>query len=125
MMEAKHLIALEKWTLALAALVVAFALLALSGRVAFGVTVGAALMALNAWALRRIGARAFKTFKKPGAAVLLFNLKMVVLVAVVFLILRFLPVDPMGFIIGISIFPVAILAVAIKHAMTASEESHG
>src|SRR5687767_12890798 len=99
MMETKHLIALEKWTLAFAALVVGFALLALGGKMAFGVTVGAALMALNAWALRKIGARAFKTFKKPGAAILLFNLKMFVLVGVVFLILRFLPVDPMGFII--------------------------
>ena len=125
MMEQKHLIALEKWTLAFAALVVGFALLALGGRAAFGVTVGAALMSLNAYALRRIGQRAFKTFKKPGAAVLLFNVKMVVLVALVYVIIRYLPVDPLGFIVGISIVPVAIVAVAIRHAMRHSEETHG
>ena len=42
--------------------------------------------------------------------------------------LRYLPVDPMGFIIGISIFPLAIVAVAVRHAMGGtgpSEETHG
>src|SRR5437867_4231560 len=113
MMEPKHLVALERWTLAFAALVVGFALLALGGRTALGVTVGAALMSLNAWSLRKIGARAFKSagepsgarrgasdeavprrmpvVGKPGLAVLLFNLKMFVLVALVFVILRYLP----------------------------------
>src|SRR5262245_23173324 len=129
MMEIRHLIALEKWTLAFAAVAIGFAFLALGGRTALGVTVGAALMAVNAWTLRKIGARAFKTFKKPGFALLLFNLKMFVLVALVFLILRYLPVDPIGFVFGISIFPLAIVAVAIRHAMTGgagpSEETHG
>lgn len=130
-METKHLIAIEKWTCLLAAIVVAAAVLVLSRRTAFGVSLGAGLMALNAWALRRIGQRAFRAFKRPGAAVLLFNVKMFVLVGIIFLIIRYLPVDPVGFVVGISIFPLAIVAVAIQHALrigaapSNNEETHG
>jgi hypothetical protein len=121
-MNAKHLIAVEKWTLAFAAVLIAFGLLALNRRAAFGLSLGAGLMALNAWALRRIGVRAFRTFKKPGAAVLLLNLKMALLIAIVFVIVRYLPVDPIAFVVGISIFPAAVVAVAIHHALRAPEE---
>ncbi len=121
-METKHLIAVEKWTLALSAVAIAVAVLALGRHAAFGVTMGALLMALNAWALRRIGARAFRTFKKPGAAILLFNLKMGVLLALVWLIIRYLHVDPIAFVIGISVFPVAIVIVAIRHALRTNDE---
>ncbi len=127
-MEEKHLIAVEKWTSILAALVAAAALLLLGRRAAFGATLGAGLMVLNAMALRRLGRRAFRTFKKPGAAVLLFNLKMFLLIALVYVVIRYLPVNPVGFVIGISIFPAAILAAAIRHALRTSgshEESHG
>jgi ATP synthase I chain len=128
-MDTKHLIAVEKWTLALAAVVVAAAILVLGRRAAFGASLGAGLMALNAWALRRIGQRAFKSFKKPGAAVLLFNLKMGLLIALVYAAIRWLAVDPIAFVVGISIFPVAIVIVAIRHALSqpASDEgqTHG
>src|SRR4030095_4462517 len=116
-METKHLIAVERWTLALAAIVVGVGLIFLGRHAAFGVTLGAGLMVLNAVVLRRIGARAFRTFKRPGAAILLFNLKMAVLLALVFVILRFLHVDPVAFVVGISVFPVAIMIVALKHML--------
>lgn len=116
-MDEKHLASVEKWTLTFAALAVALSAILFTRRFTFGVTVGAALMSLNAVALRRIGERAFRTFKKPGAAVLLFNLKMFALIALVFVILRYLPVDPIGFVVGISIFPVAIVATAIRHQL--------
>jgi hypothetical protein len=130
-MELKHLIAVEKWTYALGALLVAIALVALSRRAAFGVSMGVALMAANSYALRRLGQRAFKTFKKPGAAVLLFNLKMGVLLALVWIVIRYLHVDPIAFVVGISIFPLAIVVVAVRHAMAPAavsptdEETHG
>lgn len=122
-MDTKHLVAVERVTLALAAVVIAAAALALGRQMAWGVSVGAALMALNAYALRRLGARAFKTFKSPGAAILLFNLKMGILIALVWAIIRYLKVDPVGFIIGISIFPVAIVVVAIRHLFARHEET--
>jgi len=129
-METKHLVSVEKWTLILAAAAIGIAILFLGRRMAFGVSIGAALMALNAYALRRIGMRAFKTFKKPGAAVLLFNLKMGVLIALVWAIIRYLHVDPIAFLVGISVFPLAIVVVAIRHAFAhdadaPNGETHG
>jgi hypothetical protein len=120
-MDNKHLIALEKWTLWLAALVVGTSLLVLSRRAAFAASLGAGLMVLNAVALRRIGQRGFKGFRKPSGAIILFNIKMAILIALVFVAIRFLHVDPIAFVIGISIFPVAIVAVAIQHAIAAPE----
>jgi hypothetical protein len=59
--------------------------------------------------------------KKPGAAILLFNLKMGVLLALVWAAVRYLHVDPIAFIVGISVFPVAIVVVAIRHALRHEE----
>lgn len=115
-MSFKHLVAVEKWTLGLAALASVVSLLFLPRRFGFGVTVGAGLMVLNAWVLRRLGARILGGFKRPGLAILLFNVKMAVLMLLVALSLRYLPLHPAGFLVGISIFPVAIVAVAVRHA---------
>ena len=123
MMELKHILAVEKTTLLLAAIAIAFSILVLGRQTAFAVSIGAGLMALNAYALRRIGQRAFKTFKRPGLAVLLFNLKMGVLLALIWGIIRYLHVDPIAFLVGISIFPVAIVIVAIRHSF--ASEAHG
>lgn len=126
-MDTKHLVSIEKWTLALSAAAVAFALFAIGGKMALGVTLGAALMCLNAWALRLLGERA-KGFAKPGAAVLLFNVKMAVLIGLCFLVVHYLPVNPVGFLFGLSVFPLAIVATAIRHqlaAPTQKDETHG
>ncbi len=120
-MSFKHLVAVEKWTLGLAALATAVSLFLLPRRFGFGVTVGAGLMALNAWVLRRLGARILGGFKRPGLAILLFNVKMAVLMLLVALILRYLPLHPVGFLLGISIFPLAIVAVAVRHAWSRAE----
>jgi hypothetical protein len=117
-MDTKHLHAVEKTTLLLAAVVTAVAILALDRRMAFGVVVGAGLMALNAWALRRIADR-MKITRRPGATILLFNLKMALLIALVFAIIHFLHVDGVGLVIGISTFPAAIVVVAVRHALGA------
>jgi hypothetical protein len=118
MMEIKHIVSVERTTLALAAVAIAIAVLALGRQAAFAVSIGAGLMALNAYSLRRIGERAFKTFKRPGLAVLLFNVKMGILLALIWAIIRWLHVDPIAFLIGISIFPVAIVIVAIRHSFS-------
>ena len=123
-MDTKHLVSVEKWTLALAAAAVGFALFVFGGRTALGVTLGSALMCLNAYALRRLGERA-GGFAKPGAAVLLFNVKMAVLIGLCFLVIRYLPVNPAGFLAGLAIFPLAIVATAIRHQLTVKDETHG
>jgi hypothetical protein len=124
-MEAKQLVAVEKWTLAFAAFVVAFALLTLRGRMAFGVSVGAALVSLNAWSIQKLGQASKQGLK---ARLVLASLKTMAMLGLVFVLLYFLRIDPIGFIIGISVFPAAIVAVAIRHALrseTDSEETHG
>jgi hypothetical protein len=126
-MNIKHLIAVEKWTLVLSALLVAVAVLVLGRRAAFGISIGAGLMSLNAYALRRIGQRAFKTFKRPNVAILLLNVKMGILIALVWAIIHYLRVDPVAFIVGISVFPVAMVVTAVRHALRkeSDEEQHG
>lgn len=124
-MDEKHLISVEQTTLGLALAVIAVSLLALSGPLAFGASIGAGLMALNAYALRRIGRRAFRTFQRPSAAILLFNLKMALLVGLVYVIIRYLHVDAIGFVVGISVFPVAIVIVAIRHGLRAHDAPPG
>ena len=112
-LDGKQLGLVERWTLVLAAIVIAAATITMSRRVALGVSVGAAIMCLNAYAMRRLGQRVLKTISRPGFAILLFNAKMGLLIAVVYLALRFLPVDAIGFLVGVSVFPVAIVAAAI------------
>jgi hypothetical protein len=124
-MNIRHLITVEKWTCALAAAVILVAILALGRRAAFGVTLGAGLMVLNAYALRRIGQRVIRTFKRPGRALLLLNVKMAVLLAVVYLVVRYLPVDPIAFLVGISIFPVAIVIAALTHVPDGEHKPNG
>lgn len=116
-LEPRHLQVIERWTLILAALVIVVSALFTSRSTATAVAAGAGLMALNAWAIRRLTARAFRgasTGSRPGLAVLLFNLKMAVVIAAVFVAVKVLGLDAVGFIIGVSVFPVALVIGAVK-----------
>lgn len=104
----------------LAAVVIAASAVALPRATAFGVTLGAGLMVANAYAIRRIGARVVRTFTRPGLAILLLNLKMLALIGLVFLVIRYLHVDAIGFIIGISVFPVAVVIAAVRVGLAES-----
>jgi hypothetical protein len=114
--EPRHLRSVERWTLALAALVIAAATVATSRSTAFAVAVGAGLMSLNAWAIRRIAERVFRDGQRirAGAAVLLFNLKMLLLIALVLVAISVLHLDGIGFLVGVSVFPVAIVVAALR-----------
>jgi hypothetical protein len=118
----QRLSSLERWTLGLAAAVIGVSLLALPQRITLGVSIGAGLMCLNAWALRRIGLRAVRTADRPGLSLLLFLVKMTLLLGVLYLVLRYLPVDAIGFIIGVSVFPVAALISALRSGLDAAGE---
>jgi hypothetical protein len=118
----QRLSSLERWTLGLAAAVIGVSLLALPQRITLGVSIGAGLMCLNAWALRRIGLRAVRTADRPGLSLLLFIVKMTLLLGVLYLVLRYLPVDAIGFIIGVSVFPVAALISALRSGLDAAGE---
>ena len=110
----------------LAVVVIAAATVAAPRPVAFAVTVGAGLMVANAFAIRRLGARLVRV-ASPSAAVLLLNLKMLLLIAMVYVGIALLHLDAIGFVIGVSIFPVAMVIAALRAGLadSAAENSHG
>src|SRR5262249_53154712 len=111
--------AVERTTLLLGAVIVAFTLVFCSRLVAFSAAIGAVLVGLNAIAIRRVGSSVAKLprEKRPSMPLLLFNVKMGVLMALIYVVLRYLHVAPVAFIIGISTFPVAFGIVAVRAAM--------
>lgn len=127
----KHLIAVEKWTCLLAAIALAAGMLLLSRHATFSLAVGAALTTLNAISIRRITQRlGIVLQQKPGLTVLLFNLKMGLLIAFIWVAIRYLHVDAVAFIVGISLMPAAIFIVFLQHALSpaapsSDEEFHG
>lgn len=123
-LEAKHLGTVERWTMILAAVVIAAAMIAAPRPVAFAVTVGAGLMVANAFALRRIGGWVLKA-SSPGVAVLLLNVKMFLLIAMVYVGIAVLHLDTVGFLIGVSIFPLAMVVAAVRIGMADSSMETG
>ena len=125
----KHLIAVEKWTCLLAAVALAAGWVLLGRHGAFSLAVGAALTTLNAMSMRRIAQKLGPVLQsKPGLTVLLFNLKMGLLVALIYAAIRWLHVDAVPFIVGISLLPAAILIVFMQFTLTPpkrDEETHG
>lgn len=116
----------EKWTSLLAALLIAAAAFLASRQVTFSVAIGAALMAVNAWVIRRVGERLLQPGQRPSATILFLNFKMMVLGVILFGLLRILHLDPVGLIVGVSALPAGIIATAIKHAFELKRDpSHG
>ena len=84
-LEPKHLKVVERWTLILAAAVLACGYLAAPRPVAVGIAVGAGLMCVNAWAIRKLVEKALPRVgdNAPALGVLLFNVKLLVLAGLV------------------------------------------
>jgi hypothetical protein len=59
----------------------------------------------------------------PGLTLVLFNFKLLILAALIFVAVGYLHVAPVPFVIGISVLPVAIFIVAIRHHLTPSNET--
>ena len=125
-MELKHLIALEKWTCLLAVLALASGILLLHRHAALSLSLGAGLMAGNAWSIRAIAERYGLALRaRPGFAILLFNLKMGAIVALCWILINHVHVDPKWFAIGISVLPVAIVIVGIEHGLRHEDSTNG
>jgi hypothetical protein len=125
----KHLIAIEKWTCLLALVALGGGMLLVGRHAAFSIAVGAGMMTLNAVAIRRVAQKLGVVLqKKPSVTVMLFNFKLVILIGLVFCALRYLHVEPIPFIIGISVLPFAIMIVAVQSSLDRSadhEEPNG
>ena len=118
---APHLLAIERWAILFAAGLVGTTLVWGSPQVQLGATVGAALSVLNARVLRFFGARLSRSrLGGRGAAgllVLLFQLKLGVLAALLYLALKLLPLHPIALVLGLSALPVAIVARGIQYGL--------
>jgi hypothetical protein len=119
--ETARLHAIERWTLGLGAVATLTAFLCFGREAGLAVSIGAGMMALNAIAMRRVGERIWRIMqadaggKRPSAAraVVLFNLKMAAVLAAVYFVVRQLHVQPIGLVIGLSVYPLAAVAVAL------------
>jgi hypothetical protein len=135
--DGQKLHAIERWTLGLGAAATLVAFLSFGREVGLAVSLGAGLMGLNAVAMRRVGDKIWTIMRsdaatnKPSAlrAVVLFNLKMAAVLVALYLIVQKLHVHPVGFVVGLSVYPVAAVAVALTWTPPASptsiEDPHG
>jgi hypothetical protein len=96
---------IERWNLAFGALAILIAALVAPGPVMWGVACGAAMACLNFYAIRRIwqGILSGSTERRMAMQAL-FVFKSIALIALVVLALFFLPISPIGFVIGLSVF---------------------
>jgi len=97
--------------MALGVVVVAASLLLGSAPVTLGAGVGAVLALANFWALRRLVAGMLRNSTKGRAlATLLLTLKLGVLAGVLFLLMRYVPMDAPALLVGISVVVAVIVA---------------
>ena len=88
--------------------------------VAIGVAVGAALAVLNFHGVRRlVGASLRRDGMKRAALQLLLIGKMGLVFLLVFLAIRFLPLNPVALAVGMSVFLISIAVESIRFAMGA------
>lgn len=112
---------MERWNLAFAGIAIIVAALAFDAPVVWGVLVGSALACVNFWAIRKIWESLLHTPAEATARrqsiQTLFIFKTIALVAVVFVAIRFLPISPVAFAVGISIFLLSIAVESARYAL--------
>ena len=119
---------LERATLLISAVVIAASFVATSREVALAVAAGAGLMSVNAWAIRKLTERATRNDERgpvqgqglasrPGLVLLWFKLKMALLIALVLAAVLVLKLNGIGFLVGISVFPAAVMVTAVRAAL--------
>ena len=117
-MDPQALARIERWNYLIGALGVAVALVLLPRPASLGLTVGAALACLNFTLIRRLVNRWFASAPdRRGAAALLVVPKFAGLIAAVFLCIRYLPMSPVAFAVGFSIFLISIAIESIRFAI--------
>jgi hypothetical protein len=118
---------IERINYGLGAVLVLGSLLTQSRSIALGVCAGVALTCANFYVLRRLITKWTTAAQKgaPSNAPLLMLPKMVGLMLAVAAAVLFLPIDPIAFTIGYSIFIISIVAETLYSSVFASEpENH-
>jgi hypothetical protein len=110
----QHLRKMERWNWLFTGVAILVAALAFDLPVVIGVGVGGLVASVNFMAIRKIWESLLSgSTEKRQAMQMLFLLKTVALIAVVFVCIRFLPLSPAAFAVGISIF---LLSIAVESA---------
>ena len=115
-MESKHLRAVERFNLVIAGVVCLGSLVFWQRAIALGAFLGAGLAVVNFWAIRRVSEAGLKTKSERKRLVLISFLlaKMGALIALVYLAVRFLPINVVAFMVGLSTFLVSIMIVSFR-----------
>jgi hypothetical protein len=122
-MATPSMLRIERLNYALGGVLVLGAALTQSRPVALGITVGVALTCLNFFALRKLVAKwtADAAAGKGGAAPILMMPKMALLMGAVAVAILVLPIDPIAFTIGYSLFIVSIVIDTVYSSMKSPE----
>ena len=123
-MATPSLLRIERLNYALGGVLVIAAALTQSQPVALGIAVGVALTCLNFFVLRKLVYKWTSDAQKgkTGAAPMLMLPKMVGLMGAVAVAILFLPIDPIAFTIGYSLFIVSIVIDTTYSAMRGNDE---
>jgi hypothetical protein len=121
--EIRQLRAIERFNLVIAAAICLLSLLFWQRSIAFGAFLGAGLAVLNFWGIRRVSEAGLKTKSQRKRLVLISLLigKMGALMGVVYLIIRYLPINVLAFVVGISTFLLSIMIVSFRGHADAAE----
>jgi len=121
--ESGQLRAIERLNLVIAAAICLASLLFWRRAIAYGAFLGAGLAVLNFWAIRRVSEAGLKTKSERKRFVLISFLiaKMAAMMGVVFLIIRYLPINVLAFVVGLSTFFVSIMIVSFRGHANAAE----
>ncbi len=126
-MASPSILRIERINYALGAVIALASLLTQSRSIALGVTVGVALTCANFYLLRKLITKWTTSAQKnaPTNAPLLMLPKMVGLMLAVAAAVLFLPIDPIAFTIGYSIFIISIVVETLYSSVFVPEPSNG
>jgi hypothetical protein len=121
--ESGQLRAIERLNLVIAAAICLGSLLFWRRGIAYGAFLGASLAVLNFWAIRRVSEAGLttKSQRKRFVLISLLIAKMGAMMGVVFLIIRYLPINVLAFVVGLSTFLLSIMIVSFRGHADAAE----
>lgn len=112
----RHLRAVEQWALVLSAALLGASLLVGDPRWQLGALAGALLSLGNARSLRFLGSR-LAPRKSIGLLIVLFQAKLGLIAAFIYLAMRLLPLSPLALLLGLSVLPLSILLRALQYGL--------
>lgn len=122
-MGAKDLAKIEQLNWILAAVLIVGAMVLFTTPVVTGVAAGALLACLNFSVIRRVVAASLRRTGNGRALLQLILVgKMGLLFGAIALVMKFVPLDPIAFAVGISVFLISIAVVSTRTALSAEQE---